>query len=228
MRRSHVVQPRTCSNEYVPDKNVLSPRGGTFTVVVVASHDSEKHMSEIALLATKAERGDRNAAAELLNLVYGELRRLAAARLARESGTQTLQPTALIHEAWLRLGGDEQPTWENEAHFFGAAAQAMRRILIDRARRRNAARRGAGCTHVPIDALELGAPWDDPRLLAVDEALARFAQVDPKKAEFVRLRYFAGLQLDEAARVLGISEATAKRWWVYARAWLYRKLNPDV
>ena len=185
-------------------------------------------MSDVTLMATKARQGDSKAAAELLNVVYGELHRLATARMARESAGQTLQPTALIHEAWLRLGGDQQPTWENEAHFFGAAAEAMRRILIDRARRRNAARRGGGHTHVPIDDLELGTPWDDPRLLAIDEALARFAQVAPKKAELVRLRYFAGLQLDEAARVLGISEATAKRWWVYARAWLYRKLNADV
>jgi RNA polymerase sigma factor (TIGR02999 family) len=185
-------------------------------------------MSDVTLLATKAGQGDSRAAAELLNLVYGELRRLAAARLAREPAGQTLQPTALIHEAWLRLGGDQQPTWENEAHFFGAAAEAMRRILIDRARRKKAARRGGGRTHVPIDDLELGAPWDDPRLLAIDEALARFAQVESRKAEFVRLRFFAGLQLDEAARVLGISEATAKRWWVYSRAWLYRRLNPDV
>jgi RNA polymerase sigma factor (TIGR02999 family) len=133
-----------------------------------------------------------------------------------------------VHEAWLRLGGDQQPTWENEAHFFGAAAEAMRRILIDRARRRNALRRGGGRTHVPLDGLELPDPWEDPRFLAIDDALARFAEKEPKKAEFVRLRYFAGLQLDEAARVLGISEATAKRWWQYARASLYRTLNPDV
>ena len=185
-------------------------------------------MSKVTPPAAKAEQGDRRAAAELLNLVYGELHRLATARMARESAAQTLQPTALVHEAWLRLGGDQQPTWENEAHFFGAAAEAMRRILIDRARRRNASRRRGGRTHVPIDDLELGAPWDDPRLLAIDEALQRFALVQPKKAEFVRLRYFAGLQLDETARVLGISEATAKRWWVYSRAWLYRTLNPDV
>jgi RNA polymerase sigma factor (TIGR02999 family) len=185
-------------------------------------------MSEAAALATKAGQGDRKAAAELLNLVYGELHRLAIARMAREPAGQTLQPTALVHEAWLRLGGDQQPTWQNEAHFFGAAAEAMRRILIDRARRKNAARRGGGHTHVPIDDLELGAPWDDERLLAIDEALALFAQAEPKKAEFVRLRYFAGLQLDETARVLGISEATGKRWWLFARAWLYRKLNPDV
>jgi RNA polymerase sigma factor (TIGR02999 family) len=185
-------------------------------------------MSDLTQLATKAGQGDSRAAGELLNLVYGELHRLASARMARESGAQTLQPTALIHEAWLRLGGDEQPTWENEAHFFGAAAEAMRRILIDRARRRNAARRGGGRTHVPLDDLELSAPWDDPNLLAVDEALAWFAQAEPRKAELVRLRFFAGLQLEEAARMLGISEATAKRWWVYARAKLYQRLNPGV
>jgi RNA polymerase sigma factor (TIGR02999 family) len=185
-------------------------------------------MSDVTQVATKTGRGDSKAAAELLNLVYGELRRLAAARLSRESAAQTLQPTALIHEAWLRLGGDQQPSWENEAHFFGAAAEAMRRILIDRARRKKAARRGGGRTHVPIDDLELAAPWDDPRLLEIDDALGRFAQTEPKKAEFVRLRYFAGLPLDETARLLGISEATAKRWWVYSRAWLYRRLHPDV
>ncbi|HUL52989.1 MAG TPA: ECF-type sigma factor [Opitutaceae bacterium] len=176
----------------------------------------------------KAGLADAPTAGRLLEVVYDELRRLAAARMARESATQTLQPTALVHEAWLRLGGDQQPTWENEAHFFGAAAEAMRRILIERARHRNAACRGGGRTHVPISGLELSDAWEDPHLPAVDEALARFAQAEPKKAEYIRLRYFAGLPLSEAARVLGISEATAKRWWVYARAWLYRDLHPGV
>ena len=176
----------------------------------------------------EALRGDALPAERLLEEVYGELRRLAAARMARESAAQTLQPTALVHEAWLRLGGDQQPTWENEAHFFGAAAEAMRRILIDRARRRNAARRGGGRTHVPIDNLELGDAPEYRDVLAVDEALARFAHAEPRKAELVRLRYFAGLPLHEAARILGISEATAKRWWAFARAWLYRALHPDV
>ncbi len=185
-------------------------------------------MSEATLLAAKAGLGDSGAAAELLHLVYGELRRLAAAQMSREKAGQTLQPTALVHEAWLRLGGDQQPTWENQAHFFGAAAEAMRRILIDRARRRKAVRRGEGRTHVPIDEIEIGGAANDPYVLEISEALERFAQREPKKAEFVRLRYFIGLQLDETARVLGISEATAKRWWVYARAWLYRELNPDV
>lgn len=176
----------------------------------------------------EAKIGDSLSSAQLLQMVYDELRRLAAARMARESAAQTLQPTALVHEAWLRLGGDRQPTWENEAHFFGAAAEAMRRILIDRARRRNALRRGGGRTHFPLDDLELGDPWEDPRLLGIDDALTRFAGIEPKKAELVRLRYFAGLPLHEASRVLGISEATAKRWWVFSRAWLYRELNPEV
>ncbi|HWA28001.1 MAG TPA: ECF-type sigma factor [Lacunisphaera sp.] len=185
-------------------------------------------MSEVTLLAAKAGQGDREAVAALLRLVYGELRRLAAAQMARERPGLTLQPTALVHEAWLRLGGECQPTWENQAHFFGAAAEAMRRILVDRARRRNAARRGGGRTHVPIDEIEIGGAGSDPHVLEVSEALERFALRDPKKAEFVRLRYFIGLRLDETARVCGISEATAKRWWVFARAWLYRELNPDI
>jgi RNA polymerase sigma factor (TIGR02999 family) len=185
-------------------------------------------MSDVTLLAAKAGQGDSEAAAELLNPVYGELRRLAAGQMAREKPGQTLQPTALVHEAWLRLGGDRQPAWENQAHFFGAAAEAMRRILIERARRRNAERRGGGRTHVPIDELEIGGATNDPHVLEISEALERFAGREPKKAELVRLRYFIGLRLDESARVLGISEATAKRWWVFARAWLYRQLNPDV
>ncbi len=162
----------------------------------------------------------------LLELVYDELRKLAANRLKGEPANRTLQATALVHEAWLRLGADRQPSWENRAHFFGAAAEAMRRILIDRARRRKAARHGAGRTHVPIDGLEIVGAVNDPRILEVDEALERLRRVQPQKAELVRLRYFAGLDLAEAAQVLGVSEATAKRWWVYARAWLFRELGP--
>ena len=185
-------------------------------------------MSDVTLLAARAGNGDDEAAAELLLVVYGELRRLAAAQMSRERAGQTLQPTALVHEAWLRLGGDRQPAWENRAHFFGAAATAMRRILVERARRRNAERHGGGRTHVPLDELDLGGAANDPHLLEISEALERYAEREPQKAEFVRLRYFIGLQLDETARVLGISEATGKRWWVYSRAWLYRELNPDV
>ena len=164
------------------------------------------------------------AADRLLTLVYDELRRVAAGKMAMERPGATLQPTALVHEAWLRLGGSEQPHWENRAHFFGAAAEAMRRILIGRARRRNAQRRGAGTTHFDVDAIDLAAPVSDDQLIAVDEALARFAVVDAQKAELVKLRYFVGLRIEDAAKTLGISVATAKRWWAFARAWLHREL----
>src|SRR6187401_2792477 len=132
------------------------------------------------------------AADRLLNLVYDELRRVAASKMAMERPDATLQPTALVHETWLRLGGHEQPTWQNRAHFFGAAAEAMRRILIGRARRRKAQRRGGGVLNLNIDDLEVSAPLDDESVLAVNEALEKFAAVDPQKAELVKLRYFAG------------------------------------
>jgi RNA polymerase sigma factor (TIGR02999 family) len=147
--------------------------------------------------------------------------------MAREPAGQTLQPTALVHEAWLRLGGDEQPTWQNRAHFLGAAAEAMRRILIDNARRRRALRHGGGQERVDIDDLELAAVVDnDDQLLAVHEALDKLAAQDPRKAELVKLRYFAGLTIEEAALALGISEPTAKRWWTFARTWLYQEIRP--
>lgn len=162
--------------------------------------------------------------AALLALVYDELRRLAAAKLAREAAGLTLQPTALVHEAWLRLGGDAQPAWANRRHFFAAAAEAMRRILIDNARRKHAARRGAGAARVSTDAtgFELAAPDDDAELLLVNDALALH---DARKAELVKLKYFAGLTLEESADTLGISHRTAKRDWAYARAWLYQEIT---
>ncbi|MBI2515395.1 MAG: sigma-70 family RNA polymerase sigma factor [Opitutae bacterium] len=164
---------------------------------------------------------------KLTQEIYQELRRLAAGRMARESSCVTLQPTALVHEAWLRLGGEKQPDWENRAHFFGAAAEAMRRILIDRARRRSALRRGGGIPRVEFNEAFLAPDADaDPDLLVrLDEALARLATRQPRKAELVKLRYFGGLTLEEAARVLGISEPTAKRWWSYARACLHAELQ---
>jgi len=145
--------------------------------------------------------------------------------MAHEAPGQTLQATALVHEAWLRLGGDHQPAWENRAHFFAAAAEAMRRILIDRARRSQAARHGAEARHVSLEDLELAAEADDDQLLAVHEALDRLAAHDAAKAELVKLRFFAGLTMEQAARVLGYSEPTAKRHWAYARAWLFREIN---
>jgi RNA polymerase sigma factor (TIGR02999 family) len=168
------------------------------------------------------ENGTSQAAEQLLALVYDELRRLAGAKMARERPGHTLQPTALVHEAWLRLGGEAQPAWQNRRHFFGAAAEAMRRVLIGNARRKHAARRGVDAQHLDIDApeIEIVTPVADESLLRVHEALDRLAVEDPRKAELVKLRYFAGMSIDEAAEALGISTRTAKRDWTYARAWL--------
>jgi RNA polymerase sigma factor (TIGR02999 family) len=184
-------------------------------------------MSDINHLLDTFRKGDPVAAEQLLVLVYSELRRLAAAKMSHEAPGQTLQPTALVHEAWLRLGGDGQ-RWENRAHFFGAAAEAMRRILIERARRKLAARRGPGQERVDMDEIEIAAPTEkDDELLAVHEALDRLATHDARKAELVKLRYFAGLSFAETAEVLGISEATAYRDWEYARAWLHQEINAN-
>jgi RNA polymerase sigma factor (TIGR02999 family) len=183
---------------------------------------------DITVILEKIERGDAQAADQLLPLVYGELRKLAAARMASEAAGQTLQPTALVHEAWLRLGGDEQPDWKNRAHFFASAAEAMRRILIDRARRRQARRHGGDLVRTSADALdsavaESGA--NDAELLDVHEALDALARHDARKAELVKQCYFVGLSLKEAATVLGISEPTARRDWSYARAWLFNEIK---
>lgn len=163
-----------------------------------------------------------------MRLVYAELRRVATGKIAMEGPGATLQATELVHEAWLRLGADEQPKWQNRAHFFGAAAEAMRRILIDRARKRKAQRRGAGQVVLNVDEHDVAVPLDDDRLLAMNEVLEKFAAADPRKAELVKLRYFAGLTIEEAASTMGISDATAKRWWVYARAWFNRELAGEL
>ena len=181
---------------------------------------------EATHLLQAIQRGDPAAAAELLPLVYDELRKLASSKMAGEAAGHTLQPTALVHEAWLRLGGDDQPTWQSRAHFFSAAAEAMRRILVDRARRRLAAKRGGGDVAVDLDEIDLPSPIaDDDQLLAVNEALEKFAALDPRKAELVKLRYFVGLSFDEASATLGIAVPTAKQWWAYARAWLTVELR---
>ena len=183
-------------------------------------------MSEVTRILDRAQQGDPKAAAELLPLVYEELRKLAAHKMANEPPGQTLQPTALVHEAWLRLvGHDAQAQFANRAHFFAAAAEAMRRILVERARRKLAQRRGAGADHIDVNQLEVTASASDDQLLALNEALDRFTRQEPQKAELVKLRYFVGLKIEEAAEVLGVSEATAKRWWVYARAWLFEEIR---
>lgn len=183
-------------------------------------------MGDITLILQRLEQGDSNAGQQLFNIVYKELRKIAASKMAREFDGHTLQPTALVHEAWLRLGSDEQPNWQNRAHFFGAAAKAMRRILIASARRRHAVRHGGGLERVNVEILEqLPAANIDAQFLALDEALEKLAKADPRKAELVKLRYFTGMTIDEAARLLGISAPTAKRWWAYARAWLHREIR---
>ena len=183
-------------------------------------------MNDINQLLDTLKEGDPVAADQLLVLVNSELRLLAAAKMSREAPGQTLQPTALVHEAWLRLGGDGQ-RWENRTHFFGAAAEAMRRILVEAARRKHAARRGSGQARLDVDEIEIGAPVPDDELLAIHEALDQLAAHDPRKAELVKLRYFAGLSFAETAEVLGISEATAYRDWEYARAWLHQEIRAE-
>ena len=169
--------------------------------------------------------GDRQAAEELLPLVYEELRRLAASKMAQEQPGQTLQATALVHEAWLRLVGDANPRFDGRGHFFAAAAEAMRRILIDRAREKLALKRGARAEHLQLENLEIAAEANEDTLLAVDEALTKLAVDDPDSAEFIKLRFYVGLTNDEAAQALGIPERTARRHWSFARAWLLRELR---
>lgn len=169
--------------------------------------------------------GDPTAAEQLLPLVYDELRKLAAAKLEQEKPGQTLQATALVHEAYLRLVGSETPvSWDSRGHFFAAAAEAMRRILVDGARRRKRQKRGGDLARVEIDEAEIAAPEIHEDLLALDEALAKLAEVDRSAAELVQLRYFAGLPINDAAQMLGISPRTADRLWSYARAWLHREI----
>ena len=182
-------------------------------------------MSEVTRILNAIQAGDTKAAEELLPVVYEELRRLAAHKMAGEAEGHTLQPTALVHEAWLRLAGSSQPNWENKAHFFGAAAEAMRRILVDHARRKQSLKRGGGAERKELDesALVLTAPPDE--LLAVHEALDALARQDPSAAELVKLRYFVGMTMSEAALTLGLGKRTAEDLWTYARVWLHREIR---
>jgi RNA polymerase sigma factor (TIGR02999 family) len=183
-------------------------------------------MNDVTRILSAIELGDPHAAAQLLPLVYDELRRLAAQKLAREKPDQTLQATALVHEAYLRLvDAGPAPGWNSRGHFFAAAAEAMRRILIDQARHKQSQRHGGGRARRPLEHVEIAAPEPSLDVLALDEALERFAQVDPQKAELVKLRYFAGLTIPQAAEALGISATTADRYWAYARAWLHAELK---
>lgn len=182
-------------------------------------------MSDVTRILDRVHEGDPTAAEELLPLVYQELRKLAAQKMAHEIPGQTLQPTALVHEAWLRLIGTEDIKWNGRAHFFGAAAEAMRRILIESARRKRAQRHGGGQARLDINQIEVAAVARDDEFQAVDEALEKFAAHDKQKAELVKLRYFVGLTTQEAAEILGISVPTADRWWNYSRAWLFEEIE---
>ncbi len=186
-------------------------------------------MTNVTCILSAIEQGDPQAAEKLLPLVYEELRRLAAQRLAQEKPGQTLQATALVHEAYLRLvgGGDAAFGWNSRGHFFGAAAEAMRRILIENARRKRAVKHSGERVRVSLEGLDLVDEAPPEQWLALDEALTRLAAEDPQKAELVKLRFFAGLSIDASAQVLAISPATAKRWWTFARAWLLREVERD-
>lgn len=187
----------------------------------------ESAVSDVTRLLERVQQGDPKAAGELLPVVYEELRKIAAARMANEQPGQTLQPTALVHEAWLRLGGDQQPHWQNRAHFFGAAAEAMRRILIDRARKRQ--RRAASGLAAPEELhesrIELRVP--ESELLALHEVLDQLAQVDDDAARLVKLRYFVGMSMAEASEAMGVSLRQGERLWTFAKAWLREAIRRD-
>lgn len=185
-------------------------------------------MTDLTRILTAIEQGDAKSTDELLPLVYQELRRMAAHKMSVEPAGHTLQPTALVHEAWLQLVAPPAQSWQNRAHFFGAAAEAMRRILIARTRRKGRQRRGSGAEHLDVDDLEIASAAPADQLLALNEALDRFAELEPQQAELVKLRYFVGLKIPETAEILGVSEATAKRWWTYARAWLFDQINAEA
>src|SRR6516162_8095903 len=190
-----------------------------------AGPDIKPGVSDVTRILSAIEQGDAQAADKLLPLVYEELRKLAAQKMARESDTQTLQPTALVHEAWLRLVGKDNPKFANRAYFFAASAEAMRRILIDRARRKRALRHGGGQQRVDLEHVDLASPSDDDQLLVVNDALDKLAAHSKPEAELVKLRYFVGMTLAEAADALSISARTADNYWAHARAWLFHELK---
>ncbi len=185
-------------------------------------------MNEVTRILSALEKGDPGAAGQLLPLVYDELRQLAARQLAQERPGQTLQATALVHEAFVRLvEGGEEAAWDNRGHFFAAAAEAMRRILVEQVRRKRSIKRGGDRARVDISAVEIASPEPIEDLLALDEALDKLASHDPPKADLVKLGHFAGMTIEEAAQALDISPATAKRYWTYAKTWLYQEIAGD-
>jgi RNA polymerase sigma factor (TIGR02999 family) len=188
-------------------------------------HDAVHDLTQIL---EAVHRGDAKAAVGWIPIIYHERRWLAARKLARDAPGHTLQATALVHEAWLHMGGDDQPAWQNRGHFFGAAAEAMRRILVDRARQKRALKRGGNLERVELDGIEIPSPMPDEKLLALDAALDRLGGVDSRAAEMVKLCFFVGLTQEEAARELGVSLSTAERLWAFARAWLLREMQRET
>src|SRR5262249_15425847 len=186
-------------------------------------------MSEVTRILSAIEQGDPSAAEQLLPLVYDELRKLAAQKLAQEKPGQTLQATALVHEAYLRLvGNGQEPHWDSLGHFFAAATETMRRILVENARRKCSRKHGGGLVRHDLENVELAAPELGEELLSLDAALDRLAEKDPVKAQLVKLRHFAGLTIEDAAQALGISTTTPNRYWAYARAWLHQEIVGDA
>jgi RNA polymerase sigma factor (TIGR02999 family) len=182
-------------------------------------------LSDVTRILESIKHGDPKAADELLPLVYAELRKLAAYKMAQNAAGHTLQPTALVHEVWLRLVGNDNPTFESRAHFFAAAAEAMRHFLIDNARRKLARRHGGGLQRVDVENVDIALPADEDHLLAVNEALDRLASSSPVQAQVVKLRFFVGMTAAESAEVLGLSERTVKQYWSHAKTWLYREIQ---
>jgi RNA polymerase sigma factor (TIGR02999 family) len=213
--------PQTRSHE-----GEFSPRlRGTIRLGYSRNLTFQGNVSDATVMLAAVERGDPKAAEELLVLVYDELRRIAAFKMAHESPGQTLQPTALVHEAWMRLVGNESPTFNNRAHFFHTASEAMRRILIDRARRKRTERHGGGHLRVEFDGFDPAAPSADDQLLAVHEAVDKLALEHPVQAQLVKLKYFAGMTNEEVSEVMGVSVATVKNYWTFSRAWLLDEID---
>jgi len=200
---------------------------GIRRVDALSSANLQDNLSDATVMLAAIKAGDSKSAEQLLVLVYDELRRLAASKLAYEAPGQTLQPTALVHEAWLRLVGDQTASFNSREHFFRASAEAMRRILIDRARRKHTIRHGGAFQRVDFEGFDLAAPAADDQLLAVNEALDKLALEHPVQAELVKLRYFAGLTNEEVSQVLGISLSTAKNYWTFSRAWLLNEIQSN-
>jgi RNA polymerase sigma factor (TIGR02999 family) len=184
-------------------------------------------VTEITRILGQVQQGEPEAAQQLLSQLYTELRKLAAQKMVHEPPGQTLQPTALVHEAWLRLVGSDSPQWQSRGHFFAAAAEAMRRILVENARRKKRLKRGGQLERVPWEEADIASPMPDDELLALDEALGQLGEVDPRAAEVVKLCFFVGLTHDQAAQEMGVSLSTVERTWTFARAWLFRQMQKN-